>query len=254
MVAPGVNVRSLGKTLDGRDIDLLTMGTGPRKIWFQARQHPGESMAEWFAEGFIDRLLNKNDPNTVKFLQDATVYIIPNVNPDGSFRGHLRTNACGANLNREWNPTGDYMAPTLERSPEVYYVLHETIKLGCDFFLDVHGDEEIPHNFATSMMGNPKWGPRLSNLETMFKTYWNSINPDFQTTHDYGPEAPGSSNLALGAAQMAFRHDCPAFTLEMPFKDANDNPNPRVGWDHERSRVFGHSVLDVINHMLPHLR
>lgn len=38
---------------------------------------------------------------------------MPNVNPDGSIRGHLRTNAVGANLNREWKE------PSLERSPEV---------------------------------------------------------------------------------------------------------------------------------------
>ena len=38
------------------------------------------------------------------------------MNPDGTWRGHLRTNAAGANLNREWDN------PTLERSPEVYYV------------------------------------------------------------------------------------------------------------------------------------
>ncbi len=38
---------------------------------------------------------------------------VPNMNPDGSYRGHLRTNASGANLNREWKN------PTLERSPEV---------------------------------------------------------------------------------------------------------------------------------------
>ena len=35
------------------------------------------------------------------------------MNPDGSYRGHLRTNASGANLNREWKK------PTLEHSPEV---------------------------------------------------------------------------------------------------------------------------------------
>lgn len=34
------------------------------------------------------------------------------MNPDGSYRGHLRTNAKGANLNREWKK------PTLEYSPE----------------------------------------------------------------------------------------------------------------------------------------
>ena len=38
------------------------------------------------------------------------------MNPDGSWRGHLRTNASGANLNREWDH------PSLEKSPEVKYV------------------------------------------------------------------------------------------------------------------------------------
>ena len=38
------------------------------------------------------------------------------MNPDGSWRGHLRTNASGANLNREW------LEPSKERSPEVLAV------------------------------------------------------------------------------------------------------------------------------------
>ena len=38
------------------------------------------------------------------------------MNPDGSVLGNLRTNAAGANLNREWEN------PTLERSPEVFSV------------------------------------------------------------------------------------------------------------------------------------
>jgi hypothetical protein len=38
---------------------------------------------------------------------------VPNMNPDGSYHGHLRTNIKGANLNREW------AAPTMDYSPEV---------------------------------------------------------------------------------------------------------------------------------------
>lgn len=65
--------------------------------------------------------------------------MIPCLCPDGAVRGHLRTNAAGANLNREWGNTGDYEAPTKERSPEVLAVLTLMKKVGCDFFLDVHG-------------------------------------------------------------------------------------------------------------------
>jgi hypothetical protein len=46
-------------------------------------------------------------------MQAAVFYVVPNVNPDGSYRGHLRTNGAGANLNREWQ------APRLDYSPEV---------------------------------------------------------------------------------------------------------------------------------------
>ena len=32
----------------------------------------------------------------------AEVYVLPNLNPDGGYLGHLRTTATGANLNRCW--------------------------------------------------------------------------------------------------------------------------------------------------------
>lgn len=53
------------------------------------------------------------------------------MNPDGTWRGHLRTNAAGANLNREWD------TPTLEHSPEVYYVRNhmDLVQLSCTLSL-----------------------------------------------------------------------------------------------------------------------
>jgi len=39
---PGVTHRELGHTLDGRAIDLLTIGTGDKPVWLYARQHPGD--------------------------------------------------------------------------------------------------------------------------------------------------------------------------------------------------------------------
>jgi murein tripeptide amidase MpaA len=36
---------SIGETLEGRPLDLLTFGDGPLQLWATARQHPGESMA-----------------------------------------------------------------------------------------------------------------------------------------------------------------------------------------------------------------
>ena len=96
------------------------MGTGPVQVWLYARQHPGESMAEWFVEGLIDRLLDGADSLARTLLAQARFYLVPNMNPDGSVRGNLRASATGANLNREW------MQPDPVRSPEVLKKLGDT--------------------------------------------------------------------------------------------------------------------------------
>ena len=58
---PRVSAEVLGETLDGQDLDCLHVGAGPRELWIIARQHPGETMAEWFVEGLLDRLLDPDD-------------------------------------------------------------------------------------------------------------------------------------------------------------------------------------------------
>ena len=52
---------SLGRTLMGREIECVTFGSGPRTCWVIHRQHPGESMASFFAEGLLGRLLGLDD-------------------------------------------------------------------------------------------------------------------------------------------------------------------------------------------------
>ena len=57
----GVVVGALGETCDGRTLDVVTTGEGPLSCWFLGRQHPGETQASWWMEGFLDRL---TDPTT----------------------------------------------------------------------------------------------------------------------------------------------------------------------------------------------
>src|SRR3546814_10071135 len=58
---PGVAQRELGLTLDSQPLDMLTLGEGPKQVWLYARQHPGETMAEWWMEGAIERLTDMED-------------------------------------------------------------------------------------------------------------------------------------------------------------------------------------------------
>ena len=153
--SPLVDARPLGETLDGAPLDLLEIGgSGERACWIVGRQHPGETMAEWWMEGFLERLLDPADALARALLEKARFFVVPNMNPDGSRRGHLRTNAAGINLNRAW------AAPSMEESPEVYFVGAEMARTGVDFCLDVHGDEALPYAFIAGPEGIPSYTRR----------------------------------------------------------------------------------------------
>jgi murein tripeptide amidase MpaA len=249
---PGCRHEVLGRTLDGEDIDLLTIGEpGPdkRAFWAIARQHPGETQAEWWMEGFLARLLDPDDGLVRRVREAGVFYIVPNMNPDGSRRGHLRTNACGANLNREWDKA------TPERSPEVHHVLAKMDETGLDFCLDVHGDEGLPYCFIAGGEGVPGFSERQDRLLTRYKEELALANPDFQTVHGYPAPKPGSSTvLSTSTKQLTDRFGALAMTLEMPFKDNADAPDPVHGWSPARCRAIGRSCLDALARVLDDLR
>ena len=240
-----VDVQHLGATLDGRDMTLLRITdaggamaeTEKRKVWVIARQHPGETMAEWFVEGFLERLLDSDDPVSKVLLAQCIFYVVPNMNPDGGVRGNLRTNAAGANLNREWQ------TPSMDKSPEVFLVRQKMQQTGVDFCLDAHGDEGLPYNFVIGAEGIPGFSARQEELQKTFKGAWLAASPDFQVKAGYGASHPTLANMTLATNWIAHHFGCLALTLEMPFKDNINLPDPVLGWNGERSRKLGASVL-----------
>jgi murein tripeptide amidase MpaA len=244
-------VQVLGQTLDGRDLTLLKIGDedkNKRKIWITARQHPGETMAEWFVEGMLNRLLDEDDGVARALLNKAVFYIVPNMNPDGSVRGHLRTNATGANLNREW------LEPSMDRSPEVFLVRQKMFEVGVDMFLDVHGDEALPVNFVAGCEGVVNYDARHKSLEDKFKEIMIAITPEFQDERGYDKDAPGKANPTVGTNWVGNQFKCLAYTIEMPFKDNDLLPDDSVGWSDERSSLLGRDFLTGVYHMVDDLR
>ncbi len=245
---PGVEYRSLGQSLDGQDIDCLTIGEGELTVWLYGRQHPGETMAEWWMEGALEKLTDPDDPVARILRRDCTFHVVPNMNPDGSRRGHLRTNAVGVNLNREWH------APSAEKSPEVLYVRNAMDDQPPAFAIDVHGDEAIPANFLAGFEGIPSLTERQSALFSLFSNTLERISPDFQTRQGYEAPPPGKANLSMSTTQLAERFGCVSMTLEMPFKDNFDLPDALYGWSPERSKYLASACLDALHAMLPDLK
>ena len=237
-----VRMQDLGSTIEGRDMNVLIIGdpAAAKKVWVIARQHPGETMAEWLVEGMLDALLDPADAFGRQLLKEAVFYVVPNMNPDGSVHGNLRTNAAGANLNREWN------TPTMERSPEVFLVKQKMKETGCDLFLDVHGDEGLPYVFVAGSGALPTFTPEQAAQEKQFAEDFKIASPDFQTEHGYGESPYTPEVLTMGSPHITHAFGCLALTLELPFKDNANDPDAETGWDGARSARLGAAVLQPI--------
>ncbi|HSD36475.1 MAG TPA: M14-type cytosolic carboxypeptidase [Rhodocyclaceae bacterium] len=247
-----VQLIQLGNSVEQRSVDALRIGqpdVARKNIWIIARQHPGESMAEWCAEGLLDALLDDSDDEFSAIAREirerACLYIVPNVNPDGSTLGNLRSNAAGANLNREWR------TPSIEHSPEILCVRQGMLDSGVDFFLDLHGDETLPYVFIDGSHMVPGYGDRNQVLQKAFLDNLLTASPDFQTAEGYADNRFDDELLSLASKWVANQFNCVALTLEMPFKDNANAPDEHRGWSAERSKRLGALLLHPI---LAHLR
>ena len=241
--SPLARTERLGASVEGRDMDLVTVGSvdGAKKtIWIIARQHPGETMAEWFVEGMLERLTDRTDPVSRRVLERAVLHIVPNMNPDGSVLGNLRTNAAGANLNREW------MGPGADTSPEVLLVRERMLRTGVDAFLDVHGDEALPYVFVAGGEMLPGFTPGQARAQGEFIANFKRASPEFQDVHGYPAGKYNQDALKLASKWVGHTFGCLALTLEMPFKDNANLPDPESGWSGERSRKLGAAVLEPL--------
>jgi len=227
-------------------IDLLTLGNGPKQVWLYARQHPGETMAEWWMEGALDFLVS-DDAAARKLRDAATLHVVPNMNPDGSARGHLRTNAAGKNLNREWAD------PTMEFSPEVFLVRAAMDETGVDFAMDVHGDEAIPYVFMAGFDGVPSLTPKQVETYDAYLAALEARTADFQTKYGYPKAGLGKANMTMSTNQLAERFGAVSMTLEMPFKDNKDAPDPVEGWSPRRSKALAVDCMRTLAEIIDQL-
>jgi murein tripeptide amidase MpaA len=250
---PHATLTEIGQTVQGRPMSLVSLGlteqierpVKPKKnVWIIARQHPGETMAEWFVEGLIKRLAGwgdwAGDPVARLIFDYAVFHIVPNMNPDGSALGNLRTNAAGANLNREW------MEPDAARSPEVLAVRNAIHALGCDLFFDIHGDEALPYVFVAGSEMLPGFTEKQAQEQKAFIECFKQASPDFQDVYGYEASKYQTDALKLASKYVGNEFGCLSLTLEMPFKDNANLPDERVGWNGERSAALGASMLQAI--------
>ncbi|BBN83636.1 hypothetical protein PA25_36210 [Pseudoalteromonas sp. A25] len=248
-----INEQNIGYSVLGQAIKLTTFGntrSDAKKIWIIARQHPGETMAQWIADGLLNHFLS----NAEQFTQEAhniRFFVVANMNPDGSNLGNHRTNAAGANLNRQW------LTPDLNTCPEVYCVKQAMEATGVDLLVDVHGDEQLAYNFMMVEGQHP--------VGESIKIALAKRNRHFQLRYDYanqpcsnktgccGPSADKTSpcdtpckSAATATSYVYQQFDVPAILLETSFKALNTQHN-QTAWDHIACQNLGADLLEVLH-------
>ncbi len=128
--AKRMGLTSIGRSVQGRNLWMVTLGTGaPKRVFYLCRQHGHEPASTEGALAFITELVKADDDTMpANYLKTVTVYVVPMANPDGS-EAFLRHNAHDVDLNRDW----------IKRTqPETRALYAEISRLHPDLMTDQH--------------------------------------------------------------------------------------------------------------------
>jgi hypothetical protein len=92
----------IGYSVEGRALEVYKFGDGEQERMIVAGIHGGD---EWNRITLANQLIEYVDQNPDLLPKDITLYILPNLNPDGEFRAHDkygRLNHNGVDLNRNF--------------------------------------------------------------------------------------------------------------------------------------------------------
>tara|TARA_B100000029_G_C17484641_1_gene926756 strand:+ start:42 stop:1199 length:1158 start_codon:yes stop_codon:yes gene_type:complete len=250
LTSKAASLEVLGKTHRDNDIELLKIGSGDpetRSCWICARQHPSETMAEWFTEGLLEGLLDNNNAISRSLLSKATFYVVPCMNPDGAWSGRTRRNGGDVDLNREW------VTPSMEKSPEVFLVQQRMQETNVDFFMDVHGDEELPYVFLGGPLEVPSVTKKMESNFRHFQDVLQTVNPDYRRGYEYPGGPPPNPDLRMAWNYIGETYRCLSILVEQPFKDCTHAKDITQGWSPERSKELGNASLTAIHAVLDSL-
>ncbi|BDU72857.1 M14 family zinc carboxypeptidase [Mesoterricola silvestris] len=198
-----------GLSSEGRRIQVLRAGTGPRGVLLWSQMHGDEPTATAALLDLMNWLgLNRDDPEVKQFLSRVSLWIIPMLNPDGAERGQRR-NAQEIDINRDAlrlsSPEGRLLKAVRDRvRPMLGYNLHNQnplVKAGPGgrqvalSLLSVPGDEACSETPGTRL--TRRLAVKVQQLVAPF-----APNRVGRYDMDYTPRAFGDSMTRWGTATL----------------------------------------------------
>ncbi len=169
---PNVEIANIGKTVEGRDLEIIRIGdpNAPGRVFLRARAHPWEAGGNWVVEGLVERLL-RGDGEARRYLDRYCVYVMPMAGKDGVVRGRTRFNVLGADLNRQWDrPADPTICPencALESWLKGMAAKGQTPHL----LIDLHNDEEGRLHVGRPGVDLDRYLANMDRLEAMLRKY-----------------------------------------------------------------------------------
>jgi len=120
---------TVGRSVEGREIRLLTLGRGSRRVLLWSQMHGNEPSATPALLDLVGTLLGEDAPEHRLILDTFTLLVVPMLNPDGSER-YERRNSQGIDVNRDAislaTPEGRLLKAVRDRfRPELGFNLHD---------------------------------------------------------------------------------------------------------------------------------
>jgi hypothetical protein len=156
-------VESVGQSFEGRDIQMLKIGNGAKKVLLWTQMHgdePTATMASFDIFNFFEAKNDGFDELRKTILDNTTLYFVPMLNPDGAERYQRRTMQ-GIDMNRD---------AAARQTPEAQILKGLVDKLKPDYGFNLH--DQSPRYSA----GRSPKVATISFLATSYD-YELSINP-----------------------------------------------------------------------------
>ena len=94
-------VEEVGRSVEGRSLQAVHLGSGPLKVLLWSQMHGDEPTATTALLGLLEYVrLHREHPRVTRLLSALTLHVLPLLNPDGAER-FQRRNAQGIDINRD---------------------------------------------------------------------------------------------------------------------------------------------------------
>lgn len=199
-----ITVATIGRSTEGRPIQLAKTANKPEVILLLGRQHPAEAPGALAMRDFMDVVLGESELAR-QFRDRFALLIVPLMNPDGVANGHWRHNSGRTDLNRDWGPFSQPETQAIATLMAGVEELGLQPRLMLDFHATKYTDSILLYTQTEEDVTNP----------VSFATNWlTSVAeriPDYSFKHDPRPtsEQPNTKGY------FYVRYGIPSFTYEI---------------------------------------